>query len=177
MGYHDDPLLREELIRQYLLRRLDAAAAEAFEGHYLVCDECFEELRASELLISGLNRSEVDQQRFDDVVLLKFLRPVQLIRRSREMNALLRGVFEQKDTKVLIDLSRVSRIDSAGLGLLMSCYSHAVRNQGMLKLLNPSPEVVHLLRMTRIDSVLETYYDKHQALASFRSSEGPSVQP
>ena len=175
MGYHDDPLVREELIRKYLFKRLDTAAAEAFESHYLICDECFEELRASELLMTGLSQSQVDQRRLQDVLVLKFSRPVQLIRRSREMTALLRGVLEQKDTKVLIDLSRVSRIDSAGLGLLMSCYSHAVRNRGMLKLLNPSPEVQNLLRITRIDSVLETYYDEHQALESFRQSSEPTA--
>lgn len=167
MDYHDDRLVREELIRRYLLRRLDAAAAEAFESHYLACDDCFEELRASELLIGSLSQTEPDRRRLEDVLVLKFHRPVELIRRSDEMTALLRGVLEQKDTKVLIDLSRVSRIDSAGLGALMSCYSHAIRNNGMLKLLNPSQEVRHLLKLTRIDSVLETYDDEHQAVASF----------
>lgn len=169
MQYHDDPLLREVVIRSYLLKRMDADSAEAFERHYLICDECFEELRASELLLAGLTQSKVDQRRLNDVVVLQFSRPVQLTRQSREMVELLRGVLEQKDTKVLIDLSRVSRIDSAGLGMLMNCYSHAVRNHGMLKLLNPSAEVQRLLRLTRIDAVLETYYDEHQALQSFSS--------
>ena len=168
MQYHDDPVQRETQIRDYLLKRLDPAAAEAFESHYLACDQCFEELRASELLLAGLGQSKVDRRRLEDVVVLEFSRPVQLTRQSREMAALLQGVFEQKDTKVLIDLSRVSRIDSAGLGLLMSCYSHAVRNRGMLKLLRPSAPVQNLLRLTKIDSVLETYDDEHQALSSFR---------
>ena len=168
MQHHDDPVQRETQIRDYLLKRLDPAAAEAFESHYLACDQCFEELRASELLLAGLGQSKVDRRRLEDVVVLEFSRPVQLTRQSREMAALLQGVFEQKDTKVLIDLSRVSRIDSAGLGLLMSCYSHAVRNRGMLKLLRPSAPVQNLLRLTKIDSVLETYDDEHQALSSFR---------
>jgi len=50
---------------------------------------------------------------------------------------------------------------------LISHYSHMVKNQGMLKLLNPNPQVQTLLRLTRIDSVLETYHDERQALASF----------
>lgn len=173
MRYHDDPLELEELTRKYLLKRLDAAAQEEFESHYLACDDCFEQLRASELLIAGLRQPGVHQQRLDDVLVFKFSRPVQLIRRSREMTALLRSVLEQRDTKVLIDLSRVSRIDSAGLGLLMSCYSHAVRNQGMLKLLNPGPQVQNLLRITRLDSVVETYFDEGQALESFKRAGSP----
>ena len=41
----------------------------------------------------------------------------------------------------MIDLSRVSRIDSWGLGVLIHCYSHAICNSGALKLLNPSAQV------------------------------------
>ena len=61
----------------------------------------------------------------------------------------------------------VSRIDSAGLGALMACYSHAVRNRGLLKLLNPSSEVQNLLRMTKIDSLLQSFSDERNALRSF----------
>jgi hypothetical protein len=42
-----------------------------------------------------------------------------------------------------------------------------VKNHGTLKLLNPSAQVETLLKLTRIDSVLETYHDERQALASF----------
>jgi anti-sigma B factor antagonist len=166
MEYHD-PLAREKLIRAYLLKRLDGRTAEAFETHYLACQDCYEELRATELLMTGLTQSKVDCRRFQDVVVLKFSTSVQLIRQSRELQELSEGLLEQKDSKVLIDLSRVSRIDSAGLGLLMSCYSHAIRNRGMLKLLRPSPEVQKLLRLTKIDAVLEAYEDENQALQSF----------
>lgn len=167
MQFHDDPLDREEWIRDYLLRRLDAAAVEEFESHYLSCDDCFEELRATRLLMSGLAQSKVGRRRLQDVVVLEFNHPAQLIRQAQELRQLLAGVTEQKDTKVLIDLSRVSRIDSAGLGMLINCYSHAIRNHGMLKLLRPSAPVQNLLRLTRIDSVLEAYEDEAKALESF----------
>jgi len=167
MRFHEDPLLREKLFRDYLLRRLAPETADAFESHYVVCDECFEEVRATRLLMTGLAQTKVDRRRLEDVVVIEFTTPVQLVRQSNEGRELLEGVLEQKDTKVLIDLSRVSRIDSAGLGLLMMCYSHAVRNRGMLKLLNPSSPVQDLLRLTRVDSVLEAFYDERQALKSF----------
>jgi anti-anti-sigma factor len=168
MGFHQDLLAREELIRDYLLRRLDASTAETFENHYLACDDCFEELRASQLLVAGLGQSKIELRRVGDVVVLGFSVPARLTRQSEELQELFGDVFRQKDTKVLIDLSRVSRIDSRGLGMLMACYTHAVKNQGMLKLLNPSAEVQNLLRLTRIDSVLETHYDEGNALQSFQ---------
>ena len=170
MRFHDDPLQREERIRDYVLRRLAPAAVEEFESHYLVCDECYEELRVTQLMLAGLAQSRIERRRLEDVVVLEFSHPAQLIRQAQELRQLLDGVLEQKDTKVLIDLSRVSRIDSAGLGLLINCYSHAVRNRGMLKLLHPTAPVRDLLRLTRIDGVIETFDDESLALASFQSS-------
>jgi anti-sigma B factor antagonist len=169
MRFHEDPLIREQWIRAYLLRRLDEAAVERFEQHYLGCEECFEELQVTRLLMGSLAQSGIGLRRLQDIVVLEFSHPARLIRQAQELRQLLQGVLEQKDTKVLIDLSRVSRIDSAGLGMLINCYSHAVRNRGMLKLLKPSAPVQNLLRLTRIDSVIETFDDEAQAVASFSS--------
>jgi anti-sigma B factor antagonist len=169
MPFHEDTLFREEVIRDYLLRRLDAATTETFESHYLSCDQCFEELRASQALMAGLGQRKLELRRVEDVLLLKFAGPAQLTRQSFELAEFQRA-FQQKDTKVLIDLSQVTRIDSAGLGQLISCYTHAVRNRGMLKLLNPTAEVQRVLHLTRIDSVLEAYYDERQAFESFTST-------
>jgi anti-anti-sigma factor len=169
MQIHEDPLLREETIRDYLSKRLDAAATEAFEIHFLNCDECFEELRASEFLIAGLRKRRIDRRKLGDIAVLGFTEPAQLTRLSSQMKELSHSVLEQSDTKVLLDLSKVSRVDSAGLGLLMQCYSHAIRHNGSLKLLNPSSQVQHLLRLTRMDSVLEAYSDEQAAVLSFES--------
>lgn len=166
--YHQDPIRREEVIARYLLRKLDAPAAEAFEAHYLVCAECFEELRAAELLISGLGRLVTEQRPDEGVRVIRFAGPAQLTGTSPDLSELDQVVRVPGDTKVLIDLSGVSRIDSAGLGMLMRCYTHAVRNAGVLKLLNPSRQVKKVLSMTHIDSVVPTFEDEHTALQSFQ---------
>ena len=166
---HQNPLFREVLIRDYLLKRLDADETEAFESHYLDCDQCFEELRASQALMTGLGQSKLELRRVEDMLVLQFAGEAQLTRQSFELTEL-RRALQQKDTKVLIDLSRVTKIDSAGLGQLIAGYSHAVKNQGTVKLLNPTPQVQTLLRLTRIDSVLETYFDERQAFESFSST-------
>jgi anti-sigma B factor antagonist len=116
--------------------------------------------------MAGLGQARIELRRVDDVLVLQFAGPAELIRQSLELDELQRA-FRQKDTKVLIDLGSVIKIDSAGLGQLIYHYSHVVRNKGMLKLLNPNAEVETLLRLTRIDSVLEMYHDERQALASF----------
>jgi anti-sigma B factor antagonist len=167
IDFHADPLMREELVVKYLARRLDPAATGEFEAHYLECAVCFEELRVSDLIRKGLAESAVAVRREGDVLVLGFSGPTQLTRPSPASRQLLEGLLQNNDSKVLIDLSTVSRIDSAGLGLLIKCYSHALRNRGMFKLLNPTPEVQQLFRLTRVDSILETYDDEKRALESF----------
>ena len=167
MEFHVDSVLREQLVVRYLQRRLSAELVDEWESHYLACQDCFEEIRATELLIRGLGEPTVERKRVNDVTVLKFSQGTQLLAESLELTELSKAVRLESDTKVLIDLSRVSRIDSTGLGVLMNCYCHAVKNAGVLKLLNPDAPVRRVLSMTKIDSVLQTFEDEAVAIDSF----------
>jgi anti-anti-sigma factor len=167
MRYHDDEVLLARTAAAYVAKRLDPEDEADFEDHYLGCDACFEEVRAAEMLIFGLGQPVVERTQRNDVTVIRFGGAAQLIGASSELKEMARLVQGSGDTKVLIDLSRVSRIDSAGLGILMNCYTHAVRNAGALKLLHPNSQVQQVLSMTRIDSVVATFDDEHKALESF----------
>jgi anti-anti-sigma factor len=167
MDFHRDPVVREEAILGYLERRLDAGLAEEWENHYLGCVACFEQIRATELLIRALGMPLIERRRIRDVTVLGFAQGTQLLAASLELSELAQAVRTPNETKVLIDLSRVSRIDSSGLGVLMSCYCHAIHNAGALKLLNPEPRVRQVLSVSRIDSVVETFEDEAAAIHSF----------
>jgi len=167
MNFHEDPVYREKFIAGYLQRQLSAGLAEQWESHYLECADCFEEIRATELLIRGLGEPMVESRRINDVTVLSFAQGAQLLASSLELTELSNVIRVQKDTKVLIDLSKVSRIDSTGLGVLMNCYCHAVKNAGALKLLNADAPVRRVLSVTKIDSVLQMFEDEAAAIASF----------
>jgi len=65
----------------------------------------------------------------------------------------------------VLDMSGISYIDSAGLGLLLSIYA-TIRNQGGdLKLLNVGSRVQELLKITQLNQVFEIYDDENQAIA------------
>jgi anti-sigma B factor antagonist len=163
-----DPIVREQTIVQYLARKLNATARERFESHYLECQECYEELRAAELLMAGLEPNGIQLTRDNDVTIVRFSGFTELTASSAELEELYSTV--RSDTKVLIDLSAVSRIDSAGLGMLMCCYTHAARHAGAFKLLHPRTPVKRVLSMTGIDSIVPTFDDEQAALQSFRDS-------
>ncbi len=164
-----EPIEREAVIAKYLSRSLDSEAVEEFEGHYLGCDECFDELRVSERLAADLRVSSFEWKQSGGVSVLQFRVNTELTHSAQELEELRREVLEQSDTRVIIDLSRVTRIDSAGLGQLMSCYSHLVKNRGALKVLNPTAEVQKLLDMTGIGTLIPSFEDEGEAVRSFRN--------
>jgi anti-sigma B factor antagonist len=164
-----EPIEREQVIARYLSRSLDSGGVEEFEAHYLGCDECFDELRVSEHLAADLRATYFEWKHSGGVSVLQFRGNTELTHSAQELDQLRREVLEQRDSKVIIDLSRVTRIDSAGLGQLMSCYSHLVRNQGALKVLNPAPEIRKLLEMTGISTLIPSFQDEKEAVRSFEN--------
>lgn len=168
--FHDDPVARETIITRYLSHELDEETKFVFESHLLFCQDCYEETRATELLLCGLGQPLVEQTEADGIEIIRFQQPAELTGASSELSALVAAMEARGDKKVLIDLSKVSRIDSAGLGALMGAYTHAIRNSGVLKVLHPSDQVKKVLSITRIDSVLPAFEDEKAALTSFSSN-------
>jgi anti-sigma B factor antagonist len=164
---HNDEVFRARTAVAYLSRHLDEETRNAFEDHYLTCEDCYQELRATELLLLGVGQPMVERTHSNDITVIRFAGATQLTGSSSELAEMARLVQGSGDTKVLIDLTRVSRIDSAGLGMLMNCYTHAVRNAGALKLLHPNTQVQQVLSITRINSVVATFDDETTALESF----------
>jgi anti-sigma B factor antagonist len=59
------------------------------------------------------------------------------------------------ERQLLLDLSRVTHMDSGSVGTLVAVHLHALKRGGSLKLLNPSDRVVRVLRMTRLESIFD----------------------
>ena len=68
---------------------------------------------------------------------------------------------------VVLNLSGLTYIDSSGLGELVSCHTTSKKNEGVLKLTNPSKKAHDLLVMTKLQMVFDVYTNEAEALASF----------
>lgn len=68
---------------------------------------------------------------------------------------------------LLVDLGRVSYVDSSGLGALVRALSETNKEGGQTKLLNVGPRLRKLLEITKLNSIFEIYDDREQAVASF----------
>jgi anti-sigma B factor antagonist len=69
--------------------------------------------------------------------------------------------------QILLNLEKVSYMDSAGIGELVACYKRAREKGGAVKLLKPQGKVFDLLQLTKLEGVFDTYTDEKDALGSF----------
>jgi anti-sigma B factor antagonist len=68
---------------------------------------------------------------------------------------------------ILLNLTKVPYIDSAGLGEIIRCFTALRRIGGSFKLLNPNSRVIDLLNITNLLNVFDWYDDESAALKSF----------
>ena len=81
------------------------------------------------------------------------------------------GEMLRQARKLVLDLSGVSSIDSAGIGELALLQSWAQGQSVSLKCAAPTPLVRSLLDLTNLDSVLEVHPSLDAALESFREEQ------
>lgn len=73
-------------------------------------------------------------------------------------------VTKCRPSALLLDLSHLATIDSAGLGELVILYTTASEHNCRLGLVNPSTRIVRLLQATRLDGLLPRF----ESMASAR---------
>jgi len=80
------------------------------------------------------------------------------------------SLLQQGQQNLLIDLSGVSYVDSAGLRELVQAYATTKNRGGSLKLLNVTKRLKDLLVVTKLLTVFDTFDTEAAALESFGSA-------
>jgi anti-sigma B factor antagonist len=76
-------------------------------------------------------------------------------------------LLDKGSHQIVLNLEKVTYMDSAGIGELVACYKRAKEKGGNVKLLNPSGKVLDLLTLTKLEEVFETYRQEQEAVGSF----------
>ena len=70
----------------------------------------------------------------------------------------------------LLDLSRITYLDSGGVGSLVEMFRHVTRRGGQLKLLSPSPCARNVLGITRLTAVFDIFDDEADGLLNLANA-------
>ncbi len=86
---------------------------------------------------------------------------------AKEFKAKLEKEIED-ETNVLLDLNRITFIDSSGLGVFLSCLKSLSKKNGDLKICNITKSVRVLFELVRLHQIIEVFNSQEEALAAFR---------
>lgn len=76
-------------------------------------------------------------------------------------------IFDNSNSRVIIDLKGVDYIDSSGFGCFLSIMRAARNNYSTLKFANPEPNVNELFQTLNLQTVFQIYPDMDSCVKSF----------
>ncbi len=86
-----------------------------------------------------------------------------------------RELVDKGQKKILLNLAGVRFVDSSGVGQLTGAFTTA-RNRGAdLKLLKPTAQVRNLLKITKLDTLLDVRDDEDSAMEAFAKGAAASA--
>jgi len=83
-----------------------------------------------------------------------------------DFESIMKNWIADGETCILLDLTNVNSVDSAGLGSIVSCLKSlkTSNSEGYLALAGISEQVMSLFKLTRMDRVFPIYPDQAAAL-------------
>jgi len=115
-------------------------------------------------------KSMVATREADGVVIADMAGKIALAEGTGLLRDTVHGFLAQGQNRIVLNLTEVDFIDSAGLGELVRTHASVRSHGGQLKLVKPSETVHKLLKITKLDRVFDIEQDEASALASIRQN-------
>jgi anti-sigma B factor antagonist len=112
----------------------------------------------------------IDEVEFGDVTVLRLVGQVVLDDGDLVFRKKIHELADRGRVKLVLDLSGVNYIDSAGIGMIVGKLKTVRERKGDMKLLKLNARGIRVFGITKLVFVFETFDDEEQAIRSF--SEG-----
>jgi anti-sigma B factor antagonist len=75
-------------------------------------------------------------------------------RESQQLEHTIEKLVEEGNKKIIVDLAKVSHIDSSGIGVLVGSFGHCKRSGGAMRLTGVREPLSRIMKITGVDQVL-----------------------
>jgi len=90
--------------------------------------------------------------------------------KAKEIRPELIHLIDEGASDLILDISSVEFLDSAGLAVLVAAMKHARSHNGDVRLVKPQADVViRILELTKFNQVFRMFDTLQEAVASFKS--------
>ncbi|MDP9146104.1 MAG: STAS domain-containing protein [Acidobacteriota bacterium] len=83
-------------------------------------------------------------------------------------------LIDEKQTRVIFDMSGVTHADSAAIGAIVKCFSKLKGVNGALRIAGVQSMVDHSLKLTKVDQLIAIFPNVDQAAQGFSPDASPS---
>ena len=109
---------------------------------------------------------DISRRESGNVVILDINGEIDLYN-APEIKEIISKLIEEQKYSIIINLDKVSYIDSSGIGALISSLSNLKKYQGGLKIIHVSGSVRKVFELTKLTSFFEIFDKEQDAIASF----------
>ena len=106
---------------------------------------------------------DVDQREVKGVLVLNLSGDVSIIT-VEGLKGFFKAAVDSGTQKVLLNMDKVSYIDSLGLATLIGFYRQIENGGGALALSNITPKVASIFRITKVDKAFDIYKSEDEAV-------------
>jgi anti-sigma B factor antagonist len=109
------------------------------------------------------------------VTILELTGPLQIGVECKQLELAFDELLRDGHTRVVLDLSRLTKLDSCGLGKIVNCFSRLKTAGGALCLAGTTGMIDGVLKLAHADRFLKAYPTSREAAESFTDSTASSA--
>lgn len=76
-------------------------------------------------------------------------------RESQLVESTVEKLVQDGKKKIIVDLTKVSYVDSSGIGVLVGSFGHCKRGGGAMRLTGVRDNILKIMKLARVDHVLQ----------------------
>ncbi len=108
------------------------------------------------------------------IIVLELSGPLQMGVECKQLELAFDELLRDNHKRVVIDLSKVTKLDSGGLGKLVNCFSRLKTAGGVLRLAGTTGMIEGVLKLAHADRFLKSFPTAREAADSFSDSSSAS---
>ncbi|MEJ5284922.1 MAG: STAS domain-containing protein [Brevinematia bacterium] len=110
---------------------------------------------------------EINRREAGEIVIFDITGEIDLYN-APEIKEKIKDEMNKNKVNIIINLDKVTYIDSSGIGVLISSLSNLKKVGGALKLINVYASVRKVFELTKLTSFFDIYDSEADAIASFK---------
>jgi len=103
----------------------------------------------------------------DDVTVLRMEGKIMGGPDAEAFQSTIKDLLAEGRRKVVLDMGKVSWVNSTGLGILISGHTTLQKNDGQMRLARVNKRIDQILMVTKLHTIFRAFQDEADALASF----------